>query len=181
DLGDLPTCTVAHPCVLRAQSPVVTSSNDRVPNSCQRPVVEFHLTTRAQRTVKNQIGAGTVVECGDGLIGLRDQQRYESRRGLFTPGCISSVRHRVFVTVVDAVMIEIGVDDVCATVPKIKGCGLFPLIGEAVNIDQFGCVVTVTGQQCERSACVYGLHLRLAATEDYLCARHFEKSCDTIK
>src|SRR5699024_3261297 len=67
DLGDLPTCTVAHPCVLRAQSPVVTSSNDRVPNTCQRPVVEFHLTPRAQRTVKNQIGAGTAVGCGDGL------------------------------------------------------------------------------------------------------------------
>src|SRR5699024_4955269 len=115
---------------------------------------------------------------GESLIGLRDQQRYESRRGLFTPGCISSVRHRVFVTVVDAVMIEIGVDDVCATVPKIKGCGLFPLIGEAVNIDQFGCVVPVTGQQCERSACVYGLQLRIVANEQYLCARRFGKSCD---
>src|SRR5699024_12347310 len=77
-------------------------------------------------------------------------------------------------------MIEIGVDDVCATVPKIKGCGLFPLIGEAVNIDQFGCVVPVTGQQCERSACVYGLQLRIVANEQYLCARRFGNSCDAI-
>ena len=78
-------------------------------------------------------------------------------------------------------MIEVGVDDVGAAVPKFKGCGLFPLMGEPVNIDQFGCVVPVTGQQCERSACVYGLQLRIVTNEQYLRACLFGKSCDAIE
>src|SRR5699024_10992140 len=47
-----------------------------------------------------------------------------------------------------------------------------------VNVDQFGCVVSVTGQKRERSACVHGLQLRIVANEQYLRARLFGKSCD---
>src|SRR5690625_4765758 len=78
-------------------------------------------------------------------------------------------------------MVEIGVDDVGAAVPEIKGCGFLPLMAEPVNVDQFGCVVPVTGQKRERSACVHGLQLRIVANEQYLRARLFGKSCDAIQ
>src|SRR5699024_1834654 len=70
DSADLPAGTVAHPRVLGTKSPIVATCDDRVPNPCQRTVSQTNFAIRLEGAVEDEVGAGTVVQCGDGLIGL---------------------------------------------------------------------------------------------------------------
>ena len=113
------------------QPPVITASDDRVPNTCQGPVGQDDSGAGLQRAVKDEVGAGADVECGDVLAGFGDQHRRQTLLPVVAPCGVGGISHGVGV----AVVVEVGVDDQSAAVPQLPGRGLLSGLREAVNID----------------------------------------------
>ena len=153
------------------QPPVVAAGDDRVPHARCRSVGQGDFGARLQRAVKDEIGAGADVEGGDVLAGFGDQHRRQTLLSVSVPGGVGGIGHGLGVTVMDAVVVEVGVDDRGAAMPQLQGRGLLPDVGESVDIDQFGSIVAVVDQQAERTASVDGLELCVVADQQHLRPR----------
>ena len=87
--------------------------------------------------------AGANVEGGDVLAGFGDQHRRQTLLPVVAPGGVGGIGYGLGVTVVDAMVVGVSVDDRGAAVPQLQGRGLLPGLREAVNIDQLRRIVTV--------------------------------------
>ena len=63
----------------------------------------------------------------------------------------------------------VGVDNFGVTVSKIERRTLFPVVREAVNVDEFGNLIAVVGEQSECTARVDRLELCVVADQEHLC------------
>ena len=161
--GDLPSIAVAHPRSAAAEASVVVAGNDRVTDPGQGAVVEFHFLRGAERAVEDQVSAGAVVQGRDGLATFGDQDGGVPIVGVGPPGVVGGIDHRFFIATVDAALFEIGVDDLGASVPQAQGGDLLPIVGEPMDIDQLGRIVTVRDEEVEPTARVHRLQLGVVA------------------
>jgi hypothetical protein len=121
DAGDGPGINVAHPRLLVTQPAVVAAGDDRAPDTCRGAVVQVDLPARLQRAVESQIGTSTLVEGAHVVAGLGDQYRHQALVQVGAPGGVGGVGHRLGVAVVDAVVVEVGVNHPRATVAQGEG------------------------------------------------------------
>jgi len=104
-------------------------------------------------------------------VGLGDQHRRHLLPPVTAPSDVGGIGQGLGVAVVDAIVVEVGADDRNAAVPQLQGRGLLPGVGEAVDIDEFGGIVSVVDQQDERAAGVHGLGLGTVADQQLLRSR----------
>ncbi len=100
------------------------------------------------------------------VAGLGDQHRHQPSLPVGAPGDVGGVAHRLAIALVDAVVVEVGVDHLRTTVAQSEGGGLLPGVHEAVHVDQLGrVVVAVVHEEPERTTGVDGLELGEVAHE----------------
>ena len=78
-------------------------------------------------------------------------------------------------------MREVGVDGMGASVAEAERSALLPAVGEAVDVDQLGGVVPVSGDHRERAACVHGLQLGVVADQQHLRSSSLSKVRDAVE
>lgn len=97
------------------------------------------------------------------------------------PRGVGGVGHGVVVAVGDALVVEVGVDDVGVSVAQREGCGLLPCVGEPVHADRFWGVGPVLGDHRERAAGVHGLQLCVVADQQHFCASGVGEVGDAVQ
>ena len=114
DVGDGPDVAVAYPVPPTgcAESSVVETGDDRVVDSGGGAVAQFDLAAGGEGAVEDQVGPGTGVQGGHVFAGFGDQQRDETLVAVGPPRGVGDVGHGVVVAVGDALVVEVGVDDV---------------------------------------------------------------------
>lgn len=129
------------------QAAVVPAGDDRVPDPGGGAVLQRDLASGGEGAVEDEVGAGSRVEGGDIVAGLGDHHRDQPLIAVGAPSGIGSIAHRFGVAVVDAVMVQVGVDDLGAAVAQCQGGGLLPGVVEPVDVDQLGNIVPVVDKR----------------------------------
>ena len=118
--------------------------------------------------VEDQVSSGSLIERVHRFVGVCNQHRRKPIQGVSAPGGVGGVDHRLGVTTGDASAFGVGVDCFGASVAEVEGCGLLPLVDEAVNVDEFRRVVAVVHEEREGAAGGDGLQLRPVTHEQHL-------------
>ena len=147
------------------------AGDDRVTHARCRSVGQGDFGAGLQRAVEDEVGSGADVEGGDVFAGFGDQHRRQALLAVVAPGGVGGIGHGFSVTIMDAIVCQVGVDDWCAAVSQLQGCGLLPGVGEAVNVDQLGGIVAVVDQQAEHTTGVDGLELGIVTDQQHLRPR----------
>ena len=118
DGGDGPDVAVAHPVPpgQGAEVALVLSRDDGVADACGGAVAQLDLTFGRQRLVEDQVGTGATVQRGHVFVGFGDKHGHQSRVAVGAPGVVGRISHGLGLAVGDALVAEVGVDGLGASV-----------------------------------------------------------------
>ena len=150
---------------------VVPAGDDDVPDRGSAAVDQVDLALIDGAVQQQPFGSCALVQRADGAGRLGHEDAGRAGGAVGAPGLVRRVDHLVRDALADPLLAGVGRDDLDVAAAQREGRVLLPLVGEAVDLGQLGCVRTAVDEEREGSAGVDGLKLVGVADEQHLGAR----------
>ena len=131
---------LTHPPRIVRRRAVVAAGDDDVPDRGSAAVGQVDLAPSTAPSSEQPFGAGAFVERADGAGRLGHEDAGPAGGAVGSPGLVGGVEHLVGDAFADSLVAGVGRDDLDVAAAQREGRVLLPLVGEAVDLGQFGCV-----------------------------------------